>query len=1270
MLIITFSVALSVGFASVPSIPVRASAFVGATIDDNVVQGKVFLLRYEMVFDSPADLGEFAMTTWWENLSPGGANRVENFTLENWRVYFPATDNDLENVVVEQAPTAKGWKIIVKTETGKGDWRDGTFYIDLWLRAASNGAPHRPAENREVLYIGTVREGADLDFIPQTSLYIDVLQWPGGGFLRAMENGFNADLSGVDPFVWYVSGDYPPIGWATRAGLGAVAAGGFVSACMDGTWNSMGNPDPHLDNLIDALIQWMVPGAEKVVWYEGYGVYYKTSRSSQLITSLTARGYTIAGENRPFAVFLPGNENHILIIPQLRLGDPMEGGDPSLLPESDVEAINTWIENGHGLLIMEGGDGGPNFYRVQNRILNAFNFPWWFQHDQVRDNVRNWDIFDRPILRVENVIGACYLTSTGKTTVGLENSCTLASKPALGVNVLISPGENGALPGQTTTFSITLVNTGDVWDNYTITVSDNLNWPLFVSPQSLFLLPGENGVATLSVTIPDNAEPCTEDNVTVTATSFNDLTVSDSAVCIAHARSPLGVNVSISPSYQSDLPGETLEYVVTVKNVGAGLDNYVLTITDNEGWNPTLSENLLENVQPGENRTVTLSITIPSDAVPCTEDQIIVTATSTSFPTISDNGTCIAHALAAYGVEVFVSPGYQSGVNGETLTYTVTVINTGLMSATYKLSATDSLGWNPSISPSLLFLHPGENGIATLSVTVPENAVGCTEDNLVASASVNGVSDNDTCIAHVTAMRRVGVSILPDYRSGTPGRTLEYEVTVTNEGNIEDNYTLTAIDNTGWGPSILPTSLSLLPGENGLATLSVTIPENAVACTQNNLKVIATSGENIEISGSDTCIAHATGFKALIYPVADLYAFGEFGKGYSRSQLKFDISGILPDMGVVSAKLWLYRLAAEAWDGSITLYRVDNQTWDEAITASEFDAQTLTNGENYWSKFLSPGWDYLDVLDQLMVDRNVGNVYTSFRLSWADDNGSEASTGIDDGRFLMINSESDGISVIFQSSEYNGNDPYLEISYTPLRAVTVFISPRSQSGLPQENLAYTVTILNTGIFDDNYVLTVTDNAGWDLTISPGVVSVASGDWVTVELRVTIPENIAPRVEDNILVIATSLTDNTVSDNDTCIAHRLKAEFKLKNLYEVSLDLDIYFNEGSRIITEFYDYQDVYEGEEIVWSGPTPTHVVLEENIPHPLGYPVEKVTLVLADEYSNTISVVLIFTVTKDDLWNRIVEIQGIWPDATPEEKDQLWAELVDILMQWPTAPP
>jgi len=273
----------------------------------------------------------------------------------------------------------------------------------------------------------------------------------------------------------------------------------------------------------------------------------------------------------------------------------------------------------------------------------------------------------------------------------------------------------------------------------------------------------------------------------------------------------------------------------------------------------------------------------------------------------------------------------------------------------------------------------------------------------------------------------VSVSISPNYQGGMPEGTLEYTVTVTNTGSAEDTYSLTVIDNAGWSPIVSPTSLTIPAGENGMATLSVVIPENAVYCTKDNIIVTATSQGDNTIKAGDSCLAHAILVKTIIYPTADVYAFG----GYSRSQLKFDISDIPSGSNILSARLWLYRLAADGWDGNIVLNRVDNQVWGEVITASEFDAHTLTNEENHANKFTSHGWGNLNVLNQLNVDHSAGHAYASFRLRWVNDNGSSPSIGVNDGRFLAIESRSDNLLIVFYSREYNGRDPYLEVTYVP-----------------------------------------------------------------------------------------------------------------------------------------------------------------------------------------------------------------------------------------------
>lgn len=122
-----------------------------------------------------------------------------------------------------------------------------------------------------------------------------------------------------------------------------------------------------------------------------------------------------------------------------------------------------------------------------------------------------------------------------------------------------------------------------------------------------------------------------------------------------------GVDVSISPTYQGGVPEATLTYAVTVTNIGGVHDTYILMVGDNSGWGPTLLKNLLENVPPGENRVISLSVAIPSGEV-CTLDNIVVTATSMADNSIRGSDESTAH-LGKAKIRFWIKWCYGFGVS-------------------------------------------------------------------------------------------------------------------------------------------------------------------------------------------------------------------------------------------------------------------------------------------------------------------------------------------------------------------------------------------------------------------------------------------------------------------------------------------------------------------------------------------------------------------------------------------------------------------------------
>ena len=217
-------------------------------------------------------------------------------------------------------------------------------------------------------------------------------------------------------------------------------------------------------------------------------------------------------------------------------------------------------------------------------------------------------------------------------------------KPPLPPDVTISPKVQSGPPGATLSYNVTVTNLGNAADNYTLSAVDNLGWPISISPAFLEIPAGESDNVTLSVTVHLDATGCMEDNITVTSTSQSDNTMKDNDSCIAHAAIVRGVDVTISPSYQSGPPGIKLTYVVAVKNTGNIEDNFSLENVDSLGWELEL-ENVWLIIPPGENRMTTLGVTIPPDAASCTEDNVTVIAKLLHEPTVEKGASCIVHAL-------------------------------------------------------------------------------------------------------------------------------------------------------------------------------------------------------------------------------------------------------------------------------------------------------------------------------------------------------------------------------------------------------------------------------------------------------------------------------------------------------------------------------------------------------------------------------------------------------------------------------------------------
>jgi hypothetical protein len=328
---------------------------------------------------------------------------------------------------------------------------------------------------------------------------------------------YNINTTGTPPQKFYTSS--PPLMLAEKIGSGGVVAAGIASTCRDNNWNNPNNPDPYLDVLLDKAFQWMKPGATKVLWYEGYGVYNTMFTSpvkcGNLLTALEAKGYTVTGSTvTPITSSLLSGHD-ILVIPQLELGDASTGGNPNLLPDNSVQAIVNFVEGGGGLLIMEQSDyAGHNYTLVQNKILNALGVGFYFQDDQVEDDANKWGgAAYQPIANIDTTtaIGS----AAGKSEIGLDDICSLRIQENYDVSVVLSPTVGSGTAGTSLAFTATITNIGINGDTYNITVGDVYGWSLSLSENQITLENGESADDNLTVTVPSDLTTKLVDNVTV-----------------------------------------------------------------------------------------------------------------------------------------------------------------------------------------------------------------------------------------------------------------------------------------------------------------------------------------------------------------------------------------------------------------------------------------------------------------------------------------------------------------------------------------------------------------------------------------------------------------------------------------------------------------------------------------------------------------------------------------------------------------------------------
>jgi hypothetical protein len=266
----------------------------------------------------------------------------------------------------------------------------------------------------------------------------------------------------------------------------------------------------------------------------------------------------------------------------------------------------------------------------------------------------------------------------------------------------------------------------------------------------------------------------------------------------------------------------------------------------------------------------------------------------------------------------------------------------------------------------------------------------------------------------------VSVLISPKSQKGENAVTLHYTVMVNNNRNVQENYLLTDGDNSGWSPSISPTSL-VVPGfSSGTATLSVTVPQDVPEGVFDNIWVKATENDNASVFDNESALAQRTivrGFTVSISPSSQTGAYGV--------TLNYTVG--VYNIGIVNDN---YKLSVK-----------DNDNWGTSVLPTSLSVPA----------------------------GGIGTATLSVTLGLGTDNITENVTN--------------DAYIAYEGKVYDNTTSLVSCTATGL-PISVSLTPSAQIGRSGENLAYTVMVKNLESTADNFIMTMVDTQAWQTGWNP------------------------------------------------------------------------------------------------------------------------------------------------------------------------------------------
>ncbi|NBD22901.1 DUF7507 domain-containing protein [Paenibacillus glycinis] len=347
-----------------------------------------------------------------------------------------------------------------------------------------------------------------------------------------------------------------------------------------------------------------------------------------------------------------------------------------------------------------------------------------------------------------------------------SSSVTITIEGFFDVSLIKTADRMSAAPGDTINYTFTVVNPGQAsLQNVTLTDATlglNLFFPTFVS----------GTIATFPYTVPGNAV-IGSTLVNTAILDASNLPAPVSAQASVFITETPSVSLSKSADRATALPGDTIEYTVTVSNDSVITPVFNLRLTD-----PLLGlDQLIVQLNPQASSVFTGMYTVPQGTAAgtvITNTAVLQSSLGTQTATVQVTVSPVA------SITITKTPRRPAVAPGDTVIYDIVVTNTGNVPLTHVVVSDPALSFSTTID----FLGIGAQSASEAFFTVPLGTPAGTKffntAFVITDQTPPAEASSEIIVAPVFS---VSIQKIASPTIAAPGATVIYTVTVTNTSN-------------------------------------------------------------------------------------------------------------------------------------------------------------------------------------------------------------------------------------------------------------------------------------------------------------------------------------------------------------------------------------------------------------------------------------------------------------------------------------------------------